>query len=213
MKREEKEKSILLNQKEYAQQKRKKYITKTKLNKKYKSSQSYFMTESVSDDGIIHLKNGEVAKVLSVQAIDLSLSSEQQLESFFSQLKYLYQIENLDLRIYKLDEMINLNANKDFIKEMMEKFKEDSKRLEFLQERYHLIEQFEEDKTCVSNYYFVVIANDETILSKIVEEVLRISFSMLPRLYLEKLDNKYEIYHFLMNLYSAESFFSASACS
>ncbi len=203
MKKEEKEKNILLKQKEYMKQK--KYITKTRLNKKYKTSQSFMITESVSDNGVIHLKNGEVAKVLSVQAIDLSLSSEQQLKNFFAQLKYLYQIDNLDLKIYKLDELINLNMNKDFLKEMMEKFKEDPKRLEFLEERYHLIEKFEEDKTCVSNYYFVINATDETILNKIVEEVLRISFSMLPRLYLERLDNKYEIYHFLMNLYYGEA--------
>ena len=39
------------------------------------------------------------------------MASNEQKATFYSQLKYLYQIKDLDLRIYKLDEQINLNAN------------------------------------------------------------------------------------------------------
>ena len=38
-------------------------------------------------------------------------------------------------RIYKLDEQINLNLNKDYINEMIEKYKDDEDKLSFLKER------------------------------------------------------------------------------
>lgn len=172
------------------------------MNKKIKNSQSFINTDFVSDNGIIYLKTGEVAKVFSVQAIDLSLSSNEQKATFFSQLKYLYQIKDLDLKIYKLDEQINLNSNKDYINEMLEKYKDDEKRSLFLQERYELLEKLEKDEFTVSNsYFFVLIAKDESILKKQMEEVNRICFNIVPRLNLDELDNKYEIYKFLINLY------------
>jgi len=201
-KKEEKEKKLLSKTKKKFNKKQKKYITKNQMNKKIKSSQSFVNTDFVTDKGIIHLKTGEVAKVFSVQAIDLSLSSNEQKSTFFSQLKYLYQIKDLDLRIYKLDEQINLNANKDYINQMIDKYQNDEKRLTFLEERYQLIEKLENDEYTVSNsYFFVIIAKDENILRKQIDEVNRICFSIVPRLNLEELDNKYEIYKFLINLY------------
>ena len=200
--KEEKEKLLLSKTKNKLNKKEKKYITKSQMNQKVKNSQSFVNTDFVSENGIIHLKSGEVAKTFSVQAIDLSLSSNEQKASFFSQLKYLYQIKDLDLRIYKLDEQINLNANKDYINEMMEKYQNDESRLIFLQERYNLLEKLEQDEYTVSNsYFFVIVAKDENILKKQVDEINRICFSIVPRLNLEELDNKYEIYKFLINLY------------
>lgn len=200
--KKEKEKKLLLKVKNKLYKKNKKYITKKQMNKKIKNSQSFINTDFVSDNGIIYLKTGEVAKVFSVQAIDLSLSSNEQKATFFSQLKYLYQIKDLDLKIYKLDEQINLNSNKDYINEMLEKYKDDEKRSLFLQERYELLEKLEKDEFTVSNsYFFVLIAKDESILKKQMEEVNRICFNIVPRLNLDELDNKYEIYKFLINLY------------
>ena len=138
--KEEKEQKIILQSKKKLNKKEKKYITKSQINKKIKNSQSFINTNYVQDKGIIYLKTGEVAKVLSVGAIDLSLSSSEQRTSFYSSLKYLYQIKDLDLRIYKLDEQINLNLNKDYINEMIEKYKDDEDKLSFLQERYSLLE-------------------------------------------------------------------------
>ena len=128
----EKEKKIYDNTRERIKKKEKKYITRSKMNVKIKNSQSFINTDFISDNGIIHLKSGELAKVFEVQAIDLSLSSNEQKISFFSQLKYLYQIKDLDLRIYKINEQINLNANKDYISEMMNKYQDDTNRLLFL---------------------------------------------------------------------------------
>ena len=42
-------------------------------------------------------------------------------------LKSLYQIKNLNLKGYKLDEKLNLNANKIYLDDLKEKFKEDKK--------------------------------------------------------------------------------------
>jgi len=198
----EKEKKIYDNTREKLKKKDKKYITRSKMNNKIKNSQSFINTDYVSDNGIIHLKTGELAKVFEVQAIDLSLSSNEQKNSFFSQLKYLYQIKDLDLRIYKLNEQINLNANKDYISDMMNKYKDDESRLLFLQERYELLESLEKNELIVSNDYFlVIVAKDEITLKKQMEEVNRICFSIIPRLNLEEIDNRYEIYKFLINLY------------
>ena len=199
-KRTKKEKKLLSKAKQ--NQKEKQYITKKVLNKKIKNSQSFIMVDYINDNCIVHLKNKEVAKVFTIEAIDLSLSSQEQLSNFFSQLKYLYQINNLDLRIYKLDEKVNLNSNKDFLLEMIEKFSNDEKHLEFLNERYNLIEQIENDEYSYSScYYFVITAEDESTLKKQTEEIMRVCYNMTPRLYIEEINNKYEIYHFLANLY------------
>ena len=200
--KEEKENFLIEKAKNKLAKKEKKYLTKSMLEHKIKNSQSFVNIDYVTDNGIIHLKNGEIAKIYSVNAIDLSLSSNEQKYSFFNQLKYLYQIKDLDLRIYKLDEQINLNANKDYIREMMEKFKNDENKLRFLEERYELVEKLEQDEYTVSNsYFFVIVTKDENILKKQIEEINRICFSITPRLNLEEIDNKYEIYKFLINLY------------
>ena len=172
-KKAEKEKQIILKGKNRKEKKYKEYITKTQLNKMMKNSQSFMITDYVDENGLIHLKNKEVARVFSVEAIDLSLSSDSQLMTFFSQLKYLYQVSNLDLRIYKLDEKINLNDNKDYILELMNKFKDDLEKQKFLQERYELIEKLENDEYVVSNsYYFLLSASSESELKKNIDEVM-----------------------------------------
>ena len=198
----EKEKKLLIKVKSKINNNKKKYLTKSQMNKKIKNSQSFINVDCVSEKGIIKLKSGEVAQLLSVQAIDLSLSSQEQKNYFYSQLKYLYQIKNLDLRIYKLNEQLNLNSNKDYILKLMDECKDNEQRLLFLQERYGLLEQLENNEFTVSNCYFlVVITKNENALKKLVEEILRICYSLVPRLQLEELTNKYEIYKFLINLY------------
>lgn len=204
--KDEKEKIIIEKTKNRLEKNEKEYITKSMMKEKIKNSQSFLNTDYVNDKGIIFLKSGDVAKVYCVNAIDLSLSSNEQKTSFFSQLKYLYQIKDLDLRLYKLDEQINLNANKDYIREMIDKYKYDDSRLRFLNERYELIERLENDEYTVSNsYFFVIISKDEVVLKKQIEEVNRICFSINPRLNLEEIDNKYEIYKFLINLYFSKA--------
>lgn len=111
------------------------YITRSILKKKIKYASSFINSELVRDDELVKLREGSFAKVFSVDAIDLSLTSNIQKSNFFNQLKYLYQIKDLNLRIYKLDDKIDLNANKDYYKGLMEEFSDDTSKLEFLKER------------------------------------------------------------------------------
>ena len=72
-----------------------KYMTKKVLKSKFKNAQNFTNTDFVGGDGIIKLRDGSYARVFSVDAIDLSLTSNTQKNNFFHQLKYLYQL-NLD---------------------------------------------------------------------------------------------------------------------
>ena len=60
-----------------------KYITKGALKEKIKNSQSFFSLDFVDENGLIHLKTGHYAKVFSVEALDLSLTSNVQKKNFF----------------------------------------------------------------------------------------------------------------------------------
>ena len=80
--------------------------------RKFKSSKYISNIQSVQDNGIIKLKTEEVCSLIEVKAIDLSLTSNQEKNNFFSCLKSLYQINDLNLKCYKLDEKVNLNQNK-----------------------------------------------------------------------------------------------------
>ena len=75
-----------------------KYITKGVLKRKFKNAQSFTNAEFVNDNGIIKLRDNSYARVFSVDAIDLSLSSNIQKNNFFHQLKYLYQLKNIFLK-------------------------------------------------------------------------------------------------------------------
>jgi len=204
--REEKERVVINKFKQRNNTDKKKYITKGQMRKKIKNSQSFSNVLSVSDNGLIKLKTGEFARIFSSNAIDLSLSSNDQKRMFFNDLKYLYQIKDLDLRIYKVDEKLNLNLNKDYIINVMNKYENDIARLAFLQERYELLSTLENDEyTSTNSYFLVIIAKDEQILQKQVNELNRICFSIVPRLNIELIDNKYEIYKFLINLYFSDA--------
>ena len=84
--------------------------------------------KEVSEDGVLHLKSGEVATVLEIKAIDLSLTSNHEKTLFFNILKTMYQIPNLNMKIYKLDEKLNLNANKINLDKKIKKFNNDESK-------------------------------------------------------------------------------------
>lgn len=179
-----------------------KYLTRSVLIKKYRNAQTFTNSEFVNDNGIIKLRDNSYARVYSVDAIDLSLTSNIQKQNFFHQLKYLYQLKGLNLRIYKLDDKIDLNANKDHYNELMEEYSTDEQRVEFLKERYYKLEELEhENLTTTSRYYFVIVNDNEKALEHIVEEVEMQCYNMTPRLNIKMITNKLEIYQFLVNLY------------
>ena len=179
-----------------------KYLTRSVLIKKYRNAQTFTNSEFVNDNGIIKLRDNSYARVYSVDAIDLSLTSNIQKQNFFHQLKYLYQLKGLNLRIYKLDDKIDLNANKDHYNKLMDEYSTDEQRVEFLKERYYKLEELEhENLTTTSRYYFVIVNDNEKALEHIVEEVEMQCYNMTPRLNIKMITNKLEIYQFLVNLY------------
>lgn len=178
------------------------YLTKRVVKNKYRNSQTFTNVDNVLDNGIIKLKSNGFATVYSVDAIDLSLTSNIQKSNFFNQLKFLYQLKELNLRIYKLDDMIDLNANKDYYNKLIEEFNDDLDKVEFLKERCERLDILERERlTTTSRYYFVIINDNDKALEHISEEIEIQCYNMTPRLNIQKITNKLEIYQFLINLY------------
>ena len=179
-----------------------KYSSKGQMKKRIKNSRSITNVKDITDDGIIYLKSGEVAILIEVKAIDLSLTSNHEKNLFFATLKALYQIQNLNMKCYKLNEKLNLNANKVNLEAKIEKFQNDEAKKLLLEESRGLIDELEEKNFTVSSiYYWVLIAKDEALLKKQLDEVEDISLNIVPRIHIEKITNKLEIYKFLSNMY------------
>lgn len=152
--------------------KEQKYSFKKELKSKVGNSQFFCNIKGVNDDGILMLKTGEFATLYEVQAIDLTLSSKHEKESFFYSLKYLYQIKELNLKCYKLDKRINLNMNKDYTRKLIAKYSKDSINSNLVKEKLELIEKLEkENLTLSSSYYFVIISKNIDTLKKQMQEV------------------------------------------
>lgn len=182
-----------------------KYLTKKLLKKKVKNSQGFCNVKSVTDEGLILLKTGECASLIEVQAIDLSLTSKVEKENFFFNFKSLFQIKDLKLKCYKLDKKINLNPNKENYQNLIEKFSDDENRKKLLLESRDLIERLENDDfTISSSYYFVLIARDIETLNKQLDEFDQITNNLNPKVMIDVVSNKLEIYNFLCNLYLSD---------
>ena len=208
IRRKRKQDKMLLRYKKTKQDKKKqnKYITKKILNEKVKNSQSFFNLDFANEDGLINLKTGEYAKVLSVQALDLSLTSNIQKQNFFEQMRYLFQIKDLDLRMYKLDDMLDLNGNKDNYLKLIDKYKDDEDKVKFLKERYNRILLLEQENlSTTSMYYFVLVSNNEKLLEHQLEDIKIQCYNMTPRMNISELENKLEVYQFLINLYMSNA--------
>ena len=115
------------------------------MKSRIKNSQIFSNVKSVADDGLIELKTGEVASLIEVKAIDLSLTSKSEKQNFFYALKSLYQIKGLVLKCYKLDQKINLNNNKINLEDLISYFESDLKKHKLLEESKRLIEELEDN--------------------------------------------------------------------
>ena len=183
-------------------QRKVKYIDKHKMKKRAKNSQYFSNVKDVGEDGLIELKTGEVASLIEVKAIDLSLTSKREKENFFYGLKSLYQIKGLTMKCYKLDQKINLNNNKINLENLVNDYKDDEKKSKLLDESKRLIEELEDNNYTVSSiYYWVIIAKDVETLEKQLDELEEIVANIVPKLNIEIITNRLEIYKFLTNLY------------
>ena len=172
------------------------------LKSKYKNAQTFLNSKIVNDNGIINLRDKSFATVFSVDAIDLSLTSNNQRNNFFHQLKYLYQLKDLNLRIYKLDDKIDLNVNKDYYASLINDFSNDEEKVKFLKESYDRLNLLEESNlTTTSRYYFVLVNENDKALEHMTEEFKMQCCNMTPKLNIKLMTNKLEIYQFLKNLY------------
>ena len=195
------EKNLKKAKKRYLKTKRK-YSSLGQMRKRIKNSKIISNVKELGDDGLIYLKSGEVATLIEVKAIDLSLTSNQEKNLFFMMLKTLYQIPNLNMKCYKLDEKLNLNSNKINLDRKIEKYQKNEGKKILLEESRKLIDELEEKNFTVSSkYYWVLIAKDTAVLNKQLDEIEEITLNIVPRLYIESITNKLEIYKFLSNLY------------
>ena len=160
-----------------------KYIDKHKMKKRAKNSQYFSNVKDVGEDGLIELKTGEVASLIEVKAIDLSLTSKREKENFFYGLKSLYQIKGLTMKCYKLDQKINLNNNKINLENLVNDYKDDKKKSKLLDESKRLIEELEDNNYTVSSiYYWVIIAKDVETLEKQLDELEEIVANIVPKI-------------------------------
>ena len=190
----------LLNSKK--KQSKERYIEKHRMKKRCKNSQYFSSVKEIAEDGLIELKTGEVASLIEVKAIDLSLSSKQEKELFFHNLKALYQVKNLTMKCYKIDQKINLNNNKVHLEKLVKELKENKQKSRLLEESKRLIEELESNNYTVSSvYYWVIISKDLTTLEKQLDEIEEIISNITPKLDIEVITNRLEIYKFLTNIY------------
>jgi len=185
-----------------ASHKKTKHISKRQMKRRIKNSQCFTNVKNVRDDGLLELKTGEVASLIEIQAIDLSLASKSEKSNFFYLLKSLYQIKGLTLKCYKLDQKINLNENKINLSNLIEKYEFDEDKSKLLEENKRLIEELEDNHYTISSiYYFVVISKDIKTLEKQMDEIEEVLVNLTPKINMEVIDNRLEIYKFLTNLY------------
>ena len=197
--RKSKEEKIL---KSLKKKNKKKYISKSQMKKRIRSSQYLSNIKDIDENGIIQLKSGEVASVIEVKAVDLSLSSKQEKNNFFYLLKSLYQIKDLNLKCYKIDDKINLNNNKIYLDKLINKYSEDINKIKLLNESKELIEHLENNDFTVSSiYYWVVISETVDKLDKTLYEISEVLNNTRPRLIADVITNRLEIYKFITNLY------------
>ena len=78
-----KERKIVEKFKKKKDKNKTKYITKNILDKKLKNAITFTNSDYVLDDGIIKLRDNNFARVYSVDAIDLSLTSNTQKNNFY----------------------------------------------------------------------------------------------------------------------------------
>ena len=90
------------------------------MKKKLQNSKIFTNIQEIDNKGIISLKTSQLAILYKVFPIDLSLSSVEEQKIFYQTLSKLYRLQ-FTIKIYKFNEKMNLNANKELIKMLNKK--------------------------------------------------------------------------------------------
>lgn len=182
-----------------------KYISVKNSKRRFKNSKQFTNIEAVDDKGYIHLKDNKVAKIIEIEAVDLSLSGKQEKENFFNILKNIYQIKNLNLKCYKVDKRINLNSNKEYYESKIDN-EGNVNKLKLLNESRELLDHLEENNfTSTSNYYLVLIEENLDKLDKQVKEMEVIFYNIIPKINYYIKNNRLEIYNIICEIFDCKN--------
>ncbi len=178
------------------------YEKKKIMNKKIGNSKTFTNVKSILSNGIIELKSGEYAYLFHVQAVDISLSSSLEQNSFYYQLRQLYLIKGLNLKQYKLDKDLNFNNIEENLNYTYLKALNNAEQLSLLEEQKKLLDFFKHSKDRKSStYYWVIISDSVDKLKEIAIDVEQICSSLNNPIYLTLIKNQLEIKQFLQDLY------------
>ena len=83
MERKTKDEKNLNKIKKLDKKNNRKYSSRSSMKKRIKNSKVITNVKEIGEDGLIYLKSGEVATLIEVKAIDLSLTSNQEKNLFF----------------------------------------------------------------------------------------------------------------------------------
>lgn len=180
------------------------YISKGLLKKKVQNSQYFTNINSISDNGIIALKDGGYALIYSASPIDLSLTSDKEQNTFFHILSKLYRLP-FTIKAYKFDEKINLNINKENYLKLINETDDEVKR-NILINNHNFIEAIEnENMTSASSYYLAIISKNKEALEKNKEEFELACSNIIPKLEIEQITNKKNLVKIFCNMYFSKS--------
>ena len=180
------------------------YLSKGSLKKKVQNSQSFTNIKEIGEDGIITLKSNQYAIFYKASPIDLSLTNKNEQELFFHTLSKLYRLP-FTIKIYKFDENINLNMNKENYLQLLKKTTNKARR-NLLLNNHDFIEKIEnENMTIASSYYFAIIGKNKESLEKNKEEFELACFNVIPNLIIEQIKNKKNLIKIFCNMYFSNS--------
>ena len=183
--------------------KKQRYISVNQAKRRIKNSQIFTNIKEVDEKAYIHLKDNKIAKMIEIEAIDLSLSSKQEKNNFFIMFKSLYQIKNLNMKCYKLDKKINLNSNKEYYEKKIEVEKNKSK-YDLLVESRNLLDHLEtQNFTSTSKYYLVFIEESKEKLDKQLKEIEIVFYNTIPKINYEIKHNRLEVYNIICDVFLA----------
>lgn len=177
------------------------YLDRQTIKRKLQNSQNFVNVNEITDNGLLKLKNGDVAILYKVNPIDLSLTNDNEQKVFYHTLSKLYRLP-FTIKAYKFDEKINLNINKENYEKLIEENSDNKIRQDLLINNYNFIGAIEEQNmTSASSYYFAIICKNKESLDKAKEDFERTCDAIIPRLDIELVDNKKWLVKILANLY------------
>ena len=175
------------------------------MKKKLQNSKIFTNIQEIDNKGIISLKTSQLAILYKVFPIDLSLSSVEEQKIFYQTLSKLYRLQ-FTIKIYKFNEKMNLNANKENYIKLIEDSGNNIARRNLLINNHNFIETIEEENmTSASSYYLSIISKNKEALEKDKEEFELACGGVVPKLEIEQITNKKHLIKVFCNMYFSKA--------